>query len=506
LDMVFVPHLPVPLTLDSLLPLHLLLYLLSLLVTSPVVEKLILLAVLAGAGLGLHRLLPAKSEWARYAAGFLYMINPFTYGRLMAGQYLVLAGYALMPWFVTALVRFVRRPQPATAWRLAAWGAAIALTSLHYLGFAALAALIAVALQALALRRARAVRLLAVWAAAVAAGILVINAYWLLPLLLHRTPTAALIGSFDERYFLSFHTIADPTFGQMLNTLGLYGFWGDAQGQYLLPKAIFGYWWLLALIILALSVIGAYKYWKQYRFFITLMVILLISGFVLAQGIMGSPFAPLNHWLMTNAPFYRGYREPGKFIGLIALGVCGLFGLGTDWLLNRAARTRLNPQWLPGLLVALPIAYTPLMLFGAAGQLRAVDYPADWYALNRTLKAEHSTGKVLFLPWHQYLTFPFTGRLIANPAPRFFARPTVAGDNAEIGLIYTQTPNPQSTFIEQQILTTGRTDVAAKLRSRSFEYVVLAKAADYKDYAWLDSQPGLTRVSDTSTLRVYKIK
>jgi hypothetical protein len=510
LDLVFVPHLAWPDGWGSATALlTAVLHLLNLIVPSQIIEKLLLLTILTLAGLGMHRLVPTKNQWAKYAAGGLYVLNPFTYSRLMSGQYLVLAGYALMPWFVGALLRFVRRPEWGSAWRLGAWTLAIGFVSLHYLGFAAITAVIAVGLAVWRDRRhPPRLRQLAGWSGGVAGGVLALNSFWLIPLLTHRSAQASLIAGFDERFFLSFRTAGDATFGQMLNTLGLYGFWGDRQGLYILPKEVLPWWWVVALVILGLAALGAWKRWRGNRFGIGLMLGVLVVGWVLAQGIMGSPFAGLNHWLMNHMPWYRGYREPGKFIGLIALGVCYLFGLGVAWLLERSSRWGWKAEWLPGLLVAIPLAYTPTMLWGAGGQLHAVNYPADWYALERRLGAEHSGGKVLFLPWHQYMYFGFAGRLIANPAPRFFDRPTVAGDNAQIGLIERQSSNPLSERIERDILSadTGRRDLGPRLRQLGFEYVVLAKEVDYRDYAWLDRSPDLHRVSDKGTLRVYRVE
>jgi hypothetical protein len=54
-------------------------------------------------------------------------------------------------------------------------------------------------------------------------------------------------------------------------------------------------------------------------------------------------------------------------------------------------------------------------------QLEPVRYPADWYAAADWL-AEHvpPTAPVVVLPWHLYKAFPFTGHVVADPAPRFF--------------------------------------------------------------------------------------
>jgi hypothetical protein len=486
LDMVFVPHPPWPAGFSSIAVFAATLHVLNFLVPSWLEQKLILLAIFAGAGLGLHRLVPVRDEWARYAAGFLYAVNPFTYSRLMSGQFLVLAGYALMPWFVAALLRFVRGPGWRTAWPVGAWTLAIALVSLHYLGFAALAAGFALAM-ALWRDRRRPQRLarLAGWGAGLAAGVAAVGAA--------SAGEAAKAASFGDRYFLAFRTASDPVFGQILNTLAQYGFWGDREGIYVLPKAAAPWWWAVALAILAVATLGAATAWRAHRREVALMLALLLAGLVLAQGIIGSPLSGLNRFLLAHVPLYGGYRDPGKFVGLIALALAYLYGLGADW----ASAHRRAPQWLGGLLVALPLVYTPTMLFGAGGQLRAADYPRDWYALNQRLNAEHSTGKVLFLPWHLYMKFEFAGRIIANPAPHFFDRPTIAGDNAEIGLIERGSGSPVSG---------DRATLPARLRTQGVEYVVLAKDADYKDYSWLDSQPDLRRVSDTQNLRVYKIQ
>jgi hypothetical protein len=228
-----------------------------------------------------------------------------------------------------------------------------------------------------------------------------------------------------------------------------------------------------------------------------------LIAWVLAQGIVGNPFASLNEWLYDHAYFYRGYREPGKFIGLIALALAYGYGLGVAWIVDM-----IRPGWVPvvgPLAVAWPLLYTPTMVWGAAGQLKAVDYPRDWYSLNRRLNAEKDRGAVLFLPWHQYMSFNFAGRLIANPASRFFDRHIIQGDNAQIGLIEHQTSSPLSQKIEKDVLADDRQDVARRLKALGITHVVLAKEADYNQYAWLDDQPGLSLTAEGPTLKLYEV-
>src|SRR5205823_3695650 len=78
----------------------------------------------------------------------------------------------------------------------------------------------------------------------------------------------------------------------------------------------------------------------------------------------------------------------------------------------------------------LPIAYSPTFPNGLSGQLRTAHYPSSWS------EADTLMGKgpedILFLPWHQYLAFPFTQRVVANPAAAAFRRHVVIGDNLEL--------------------------------------------------------------------------
>src|SRR5260221_8578431 len=82
----------------SRLPLDALFVLLGRVGAVAIGEKLLLLAIVFLAGLGMHRAAPARTEAGRYFAGLLYAVNPFVYDRLYTGQWFLLLGYALVPW------------------------------------------------------------------------------------------------------------------------------------------------------------------------------------------------------------------------------------------------------------------------------------------------------------------------------------------------------------------------------------------------------------------------
>src|SRR5207247_5051796 len=125
-DMVFVPRLHLSRELlgsspvfPRAVPTELLVALASFAVTGAVVQKAVLLFAFGGAALGMARLVPAPRAAARIAGGVLYAWNPFTYERLLLGQWALLLGYAVLPWAVAAAVAHRRgEPGSGSGWRV----------------------------------------------------------------------------------------------------------------------------------------------------------------------------------------------------------------------------------------------------------------------------------------------------------------------------------------------------------------------------------------------------
>ncbi len=497
-DMSWTPHLGSSTAGDTTV-LYAILRGLALILPSMWAQKLLLLVIWVLAGVGMHRLVHQRfALWPAYAAGLLYVINPFTYTRLMAGQYLVLLGYALLPWLVRVLWRLLERP----GWRAAAWAGgwsiAIGLVSIHAVGFMALLSLSMIGAWGWGRWRELPARL--GWLAGVAGAWLAVQAFWLVPLALGRSHDARQIASFDPAQFMAFATQGDGL-PVPLNTLALQGFWGDPQHRYLLPSAT-GLWFWLAFA--AVAVLVALGIWRACRQRDRLGLALLIAGLVawiLAMGTAWPPGAGLTRWLVAHVPLYQGYREPQKWAALLAL----LYGYGVA-----GGVAALQERWHTWVSVALivPLAWTPMLLWGAAGQLRSADYPPSWYALSQRLAAEHGSFKILALPWHEYLPLSFAGnRTVANPAPAFFGPRIISSDNPELLGVTTDSPKADNRFIEDQILprtyfvhTIGQTLAAHDIR-----YILLLKQADWSDYDWLNQQTDLTLAAQTADWKLYEV-
>ena len=507
-DMAWTPHLAAPAVGNANgAAVQWLLHVLALAVPSMIIQKIMLLGLLMLAGWGAHRLAALRFNTAvAYVAGTFAIFNPFVYGRFMTGQYLVLAGYALLPWVVAAVWRLLE--QPSRRHTLAVAGSMIALSwlSIHAIGLA----LVATAAVTIGWGAGRWRRLVepARRRAFVAAALIwiIANGFWLGPFLAGATEQAHYVAAFDLAQARAFQTAGAPGLPAPAAVAVLQGFWADPLGQYVLPSSTGWLFGLAELTLIGLMTAGLVSAWRRRD---RLMLGLAAAGllaWVLAVGIAWPPAAGLSAWLIDHLPYYRGYREPHKWAALLALAQATCLAGGLDVVRRRWPWPDTQPLELAARLV--PLATVPMLLWGAGGQLRSVDYPASWYQLDRRLSAAQLGGPVLLLPWHQYLTLDFAGRLAANPAGQFFSFPTVTSANPEMpGVPDSSAVGSRSALVQDDVLANRLIDQAAgqRLARLGIRYVVLLKQADWTDYAWLGDQPGLNLETDNPDWQLWKV-
>jgi hypothetical protein len=481
---------------------------------SDFLEEGILAVAFVLAGFGAHRLVQhaikeSKINLAAYAAGLFYMFNPFVYSRFMAGQYAVLLGYALLPFFVVSFLKFLDRPSFARALCVALWTTVIAIVSIHTVGPVLICALIFIG--AIFWRR----RHDKLWRFSVLkyVGLSVIlaicmNIFWIIPAFQGHSVTLEGVSVFDQADRQAFATSPNG-FGWLGNVLALQGFWADAKSLYLVPMDIFNWWWLPWLAVWALVIFGIYKSWQKDRGITAAFVALIIIAALLAIGTAGTWAAPFNQFLVDYVPFFAGYREPQKFVMLIALAyayfgavaVAGLADMARQKLHFRFAHVVVLP------LFALPLLIAPL-LPSFYGQLTPRQYPADWFEVNTYLQQTSPKAKTLFLPWHLYMPFGFAGRDIANPAPKFFKNPIIISNDPEMAGAKSYASTKDQQEVQTNVIPTlkhSTKSVAPSLRMLNIRYVILAKELDYKMYANMDVEDGIKLVRETETLKLYEV-
>jgi len=505
MDLVFAPHIPWPGFVDNTFVLYATLHVLNNIVPADVLEKSLLVAALLFSGIGAHRLmkqlLAQPALGACYAAGVFYMINPFVYTRFMSGQFAVLLGYALVPWCVGSLLRLLRWLDWRHMLRTSAWVVAIGIASIHVYGMLVVVIGLLLAIRVWQNRRNHAyLRKAGKWLLAAAVVVCIASSYWLVPALLGKGTIAASVQGFDAAERSAYATVDTNGNSRVLAVLGLQGFWADTSGLYVLPVDAVNAWRLWQLTIWLLLIFGAVVAWRRQRSMAIYFGGLGFVAVVLSLGL-------INDWLAQWLPFFAGFREPQKFVVLLAFADSYFLGMAVADLMGRLRRWR----WLcgvPAIITCLVVGlYTPTMFWGLYGQLTPRQYPADWFAVNRMLEADPSSGKILFLPWHLYMDFRFAGRIIASPAQKFFDRPTLVSNDPEFDNAKPQLYDPAKVRIGQLLtLAAHGTAIAGQLRTLHVRYILLAKEVDWFSYGYLNRQPGIHLATETSNLKVYKIE
>lgn len=511
LDMVFTPNFTWPTELTNTYPLQALLWVLHFIFPGDIIEKIILFAILLLSGVGMHTLMRsvnvkekfAPELWriALYFGGIFYMVNPFTYSRFMAGQWMFLLGYAMVPFFVKALVRFFSVPTRRTLISLVAWTFAIISVSIHHVG---MLLFIAIAVPILAgifgyWRGKKHLRSYLVWSAIGLVGIGVLSSYWLVPALLGQGAIGLAVTSMSDAHFKAFATNGAGALGAIGEVIRLQGFWPEARQLYALPQAMIPVWGVVFLLVWVVVGTGAVKAWKSHRLLIALAGICIVLGIVLAA-------TPVIAWTSHFLPFIAGYREPHKFANLVALGYAMLGTFGVAFIV-RWATGRFNELGGQAAIVAcllLPLAITPTMLWGFGGQLSPRQYPAGWYEMNQKLKEQPGEHKTIFLPWHQYMSFGFSERIIASPAGKFFDTPVLTSDDPEFMSVPPTKPDEEKHAISDALQQPET--LPQVLASHGIQYILLAKENGAEDYTYLDKLSTITKKTENDTLILYEVE
>jgi hypothetical protein len=151
----------------------------------------------------------------------------------------------------------------------------------------------------------------------------------------------------------------------------------------------------------------------------------------------------------------------------------------------------------------LPLSYTPNLLGGLGGQVKASALPSSWSFAERLVGQD----TVLFLPWREYFPTPFTDqRMIANPAALYFAGTVLTSQNPGSGYAFTAA-DPEHVFLDKVIgppVDPQTTQTA--LAGLGVRFVVLAKVADWRDFADVVDVPGIRLVYSSPTLDLFSVR
>jgi hypothetical protein len=477
------------------------------------VQKIILFLTLLIPGLAMHNSAPAESTQGKYFAGTLYMVNPFVYVRFLAGHYYILMAYAIVPLAIKAYTSFLK---DSSTWKKTLfWITLISIWDLHVLLMVA-TILICILLFFIIENKSK-VRALVKPHIKLFLIYIFLNMFWILPLFFPVTFESTLMDQISHQDLSAFMSAGTISGNVLISIAMMYGFW---RGGYDYPFHTYPSWIFILLfaVILFLSVYGFFSRNSTCEGYLRKgMVIAGLISLILGTGVAYPYFAPLYRFLFDNIFILKGMREPQKFVGILVLMYSFLGSMGIDAIISEIkessslGRDRLAGKWkivsaiLMLTLILIPSAYSYTMFNGFNNQLKPTDYPEEWHDVKNYLSDDTTDFDILFFPWHQYMTFGWTERRIANPATAFFGRGTIAGENMEVGGIYTHNNNPTQNYI-QYILDNRHNinNLGELIIPLNVKYIILAKEVDFKEYDFLYEQNDMNLVIENEKIALFQ--
>lgn len=494
-------------------PIRIALSALGLLFPSWVVQKLMLAGLFFGLLYIPYRFLPFLTTHAsRLFAGFLYVLNPFVYTRLLAGQWGVLLGYMCLPLVAYSVARLIEKRDRTSGF---IFGGALLLVGVSSIHFLYLSVIISLVWVGVSLVRSGGMERVPLAKASLWGFVLflAVSTYWLIPALLRDTP---LEERFTIAHFEGFSASENHLVPTELNLAVLGGFWGegDEWRYYFVWPQDHAIFWIVAVLLFFLIVAGFMTMLKskENRNTAIGLALLAVCAYIVALGAWGGMFTSLNLWLYTHVPGWSGLRDSHKIAGVLALVYVLFAGAGVERCI--AYMREKKPQWVrafvPSLFV-LPIVFGMYEFGGFHNQLIPTEYPDTWYAARTVLSEAEPSDKMLVLPWQGYFSLPFANQLVTgNPTKAFFGADQILFSRA-IGMeeIYDQETGPTyrsvDTFLhDAEALSTE--DIIATLRSHNIRYLfVVVNDAVEDQNIWL-LPPYMVEEEATSTSQMTKLK
>lgn len=491
---------------------------LSFIIPVSLLQKIFITAILVLTFWGGHKIAKAftNNRVIIFLAAAFALFSPFVYDRLLYGQLGIILSYGFFLGFFGYLLSYYFNDGRKQLLLSAVFGGLAILFSAHFTFFVGLMYLIVGFLILLKKKPGfNAFWRLSGHIILIFLLIILLNFNWIYGVFRGGDNLAALTEQAITEHDLEvFRTRGQNDIEVAQNIFLMSGFWGMEQFRYESLKKIKENWGRGFYVLLPIIVFGIVAFWreKEKRKFTIAMLLTYLAAFVLAAGIAINITAPISLFLFRHFPFYKAMREPQKWV-VILVAIYEVFLVYSLVQLAKKKIVIVNRELAAFMVFFFIVLQSPLLFWGAAGQIRPVEYPSDWYEVNEFIKLssyrveskknKKCESKILFLPWHAYMGFGWAGRIIATPAAKFFECPVFSGTNMEFGGIYSQTRDENSKKIEIWLFSRGQINLLGD-NDLDINYVILAKEVDWENYDWLNQQPYLQLVKETNSLKIYQ--
>ena len=476
------------------------------------------------------------NNWLVFVLSLFALFNPFVYDRALYGQFGILVAYGFLLFVIAYLIGIYQTLNLKKIYSVAMVSALTLMFSVHFIFFLAPFYILFLIGLILKIKKpsptppkegnalpspSRRGELIKIFIFSVLI-VLIINANWIFAIISGASSTASFVQEgISQQDLIAFQTSGNGAIGTFENVLMMSGFWGKDQFRYLDLTKTSG-WQKSFLILIPIILYGVYLSFRRRpkkptsafghpspegNYLTIGLIIIFISAVVLAVGIKAPIAREITLYLYNHLPLYKGLREPQKWVAVIIpiyliFLTIGVAKIKTWKVINK------NLGWCVLALMVIIIMQAPSLLWGFNRQVQPTNYPADWqevdkFLLNNSAQSYGCSDKIIFLPWHLYMSFNWAGKIMANPAPAFFSCPVVFGTNMEFGGIYDNSGNPEGQTIEHWLEASGNVNISDRPKAR---YIILAKEVDWRNYAWLNNLDYLKLIKETPTLIVYELK
>lgn len=441
-------------------------------------QKLVLVGSLVAAGAGAMRMLDRFGLGAQLAGTTWFVWNPYVAERLVIGHWPLLVAYAALPWLVVACLQ-IREGTATRWWR---WAIPLALTALSPAS-GVIGAVLAVTVCGW--RRCGKVALVAI----------LVNLPWIVAGLAH--PGA---GSSDPEAVSVFALRPEAGLGRLGAALSLGGIWNadvvpDSRG--LVTATVF------CLVLWAVMVLGAVAAWRGGPAREPVRALVPAAAIGLVVALAGAYVPAVVEWVVETVPGGGLVRDGARYLALLAPLQAVLVASGVAAL---AARVRSGFARGSILVVAvlLPLVAMPDLAWGAAGRLEPVSYPAEWDEARAAIADSDAEGDLVSLPFGAFRAPAWNdGRVVLDPAGRYFPRTTVTDDELVVSGTAVAGEDERAEAV-RGALRAGDADLAEVLREQGIGLVVLTRDA-YGAEAAEKQLAGFEPVFTGDEIAVYEV-
>ncbi len=219
--------------------------------------------------------------------------------------------------------------------------------------------------------------------------LIVLNAFWYIPVLLHKTDPIKDLGkafySVEALKYFSFATIEYP--------FALHHpFW---------PENIFGKMSFFSPLFLllpfsALLFLSLSKQEKNTKVLIIFSLVLILLGSFFGKGVQ-DPFGQIFQWLFFHIPGFSLFRDPSKFFMLVLVGYMILFPLSI-YLFSKEKSQKIKACLFIYAVFILTIPTLHYLLFTPTGAIKSREVPQWYQKSGEVIKKDASFYRTLWYP------------------------------------------------------------------------------------------------------------